>query len=97
MSELVKIVEKKQIPSEVIMFCGLRDVCPASLIADSYLIFEHNPEETAHMGSSLLLSIVVLHEGFSHAPLRVYGNKKFIAVISELAVPASALHTVMHA
>jgi predicted ATP-grasp superfamily ATP-dependent carboligase len=97
LSELVKIVEKKPIPSEVIMLYGLPDVGLVGLIATSYLISELNPEETAYMDSDLLPPVVVLHAGLPHAPLRVYGNKEFIAVISELAVPASALHTVMHA
>jgi uncharacterized protein len=95
LSERVKIVEKKPIPSETIMLYGLPDVGLVGLIATSYLISELNPEETAYMASDLLPPVVVLHEGLPHAPLRVYGNKEFIAVISELAIPASALNTVM--
>lgn len=95
MSELVKIVEKKPIPSEATMLIGLPDVGLVGLIATSYIISELNLEEIAYMDSDLLPPVVVLHEGLPHAPLRIYGNKNFIAVISELAIPAKALHTVM--
>ena len=95
MSELVKIVEKKPIPSGATMLYGLPDVGLVGLIATSYLISELNLEEIAYMDSDLLPPVVVLHEGLPHAPLRIYGNKNFIAVISELAIPAPALHTVM--
>jgi len=95
LSELVKIVEKKPIPSGATMLIGLPDVGLVGLIATSYLISELDLEEIAYMASDLLPPVVVLHEGLPHAPLRIYGNKSFIAVISELAIPAPALHTVM--
>ena len=95
MSELVKIVEKKPVPSEATMLIGLPDVGLVGLIATSYIISELNLEEIAYMDSDLLPPVVVLHEGLPHAPLRIYGNKNLIAVISELAIPAKALHTVM--
>jgi len=95
LSELVKIVEKKPIPSEATMLIGLPDVGLVGLIATSYIISELDLEEVAYMASDLLPPVVVLHEGLPHAPLRIYGNKNFVAVISEMAIPARALHTVM--
>jgi uncharacterized protein len=95
LSESVKIVEKKPIPSEATMIIGLPDVGLVGLIATSYLISELDLEEIAYMDSDLLPPVVVLHEGLPHAPLRMYGNKYLIAVISELAVPAPAIYTIM--
>jgi uncharacterized protein len=95
LSESVKIVEKKPIPSGATMLYGLPDVGLVGLIATSYLISELDSEEIAYMDSDLLPPVIVLHEGLPHAPLRIYGNKKFVAVISELAIPTSALHTIM--
>jgi uncharacterized protein len=89
------MVEKKPIPSGATMLIGLPDVGLVGLIATSYLISELDLEEIAYMDSDLLPPVVVLHEGLPHAPLRIYGNENFIAVISELAIPAPALHTVM--
>ena len=95
MSESVKIVEKKTAPSGATMIIGLPDVGLVGLIATSYLITELNLEEIAYMDSDLLPPVVVLHKGLPHAPLRIYGNKNLIAVISELAVPAPAIYTIV--
>ena len=95
MAEIVKIVEKQTVPSETTMIVGLPDVGLVGLIATSYLISELNMEEIAYMDSDLLPPVVVLHQGLPRAPLRFYGKQNLIAVISELAVPAPAVYTVM--
>lgn len=95
MSELVRIVEKKPIPSEATMLVGLPDVGLVGLIATSYLITELHLEEIAYVDSDLLPPVVVLHKGLPHAPLRMYGNQNLIAVISELAVPVPAIYSIM--
>lgn len=95
MSESIKIIEKKTVPSEATMIIGLPDVGLVGLIATSYIISELNLEEIAYMESDLLPPVVVLHNGLPHAPLRIYGNQNLIAVISELAVPAPAIYKIM--
>lgn len=95
MSELVKIVEKRPIPSEATMLVGLPDVGLVGLIATSYLITELHLKEIAYVDSDLLPPVVVLHKGLPHAPLRMYGNQNLIAVISELAVPVPAIYSIM--
>ena len=95
LQESVKIVEKAPIPSGATMLIGLPDVGLVGLIATSYLITELELEEIAYMESDLLPPVVVLHNGLPHAPVRIYGNEKLIAVISELAIPAPAVYTVM--
>jgi uncharacterized protein len=95
LQESVKIVEKVPIPSDATMLIGLPDVGLVGLIATSYLITELGFQEIAYVESDLLPPVVVLHNGLPYAPLRIYGNEKVIAVISELAIPANALHTVM--
>jgi len=77
------------------MIIGLPDVGLVGIIATSYLISELNLEEIAYMDSDLFPPVVVLHKGLSHAPLRIYGNKNLIAVISELAVATPAIYTIM--
>lgn len=77
------------------MIIGLPDVGLVGLIATSYIISELNLEEIAYMDSDLLPPVVVLHKGLPHAPIRIYGNQKLIAVISELAVPAPSIYTIM--
>jgi uncharacterized protein len=95
LSESVKIVEKQSVPSEATMIIGLPDVGLVGLIATSYLISELNLEEIAYMDSDMLPPVVVLHNGLPHAPLRIYGKQKLIAVISEMAVPAPAIYPIM--
>jgi len=95
LSEAVRIVEKKRIPSGAIMLQGLPDVGLVGLIATSYIISELDLDEIAYVDSDLLPPIVVLHRGLPHATLRIYGNKDLIAAISEVAVPAKALHRIM--
>lgn len=95
MSESLKIIEKKSVPSDATMIIGLPDVGLVGLIATSYLISELKLEEIAYMDSDLLPPVVVLHKGLPHAPLRIYSNKNLIAVISELAIPATATYTIM--
>ena len=95
MSESIKIVEKKTVPSDATMIIGLPDVGLVGLIATSYIISELNLEEIAYMDSDLLPPIVVLHDGLPQAPLRIYGNQNIIAVISELAVPAPAIYNII--
>jgi uncharacterized protein len=95
LSKSIEIVEKKTVPSEATMIIGLPDVGLVGLIATSYLITELKLEEIAYMDSDLLPPVVVLHKGLPHAPLRIYGNQNLIAVISELAVPAPAVYTIM--
>jgi len=55
LSESVKIVEKKTVPSEATMIIGLPDVGLVGLIATSYLISELNLEEIAYMDSTCFL------------------------------------------
>lgn len=95
MSESVRIVEKKPIPTEALMLHGLPDVGLVGLIATSYIISELDMDEIAYVDSDLLPPVVVLHEGLPHAPLRIYGGKTIIGAISEMAIPAAAIHTVM--
>jgi uncharacterized protein len=95
LSDSVKIVEKKSVPSEATMIIGLPDVGLVGLIATSYLISELNLKEIAYIDSDMLPPVVVLHNGLPHAPLRIYGKQNIIAVISEMAVPVPAIYPLM--
>ena len=95
LSEVIKIVEKKSIPSKATMIIGLPDVGLVGLIATSYVISELSLEEIAYMDSDLLPPVVVLHKGLPHAPLRIYGNQNLIAVISELPIPTPAIFMII--
>jgi len=97
LSEAVKIVEKETIPANAIMLHGLPDVGLVGLIATSYMISELDLAEVAYVDTDLMPPIIVLHEGLPHAPLRIFGNKSLLAVISEVAIPANSVHVIMRA
>lgn len=97
MSEDVKIIEMKSVPSNAQMIFGLPDTGLVGLIAASHLIGELKLVEMAYVDSELLPPIVVLHKGLPVAPLRILGNDKVLAVISETPVPADGVRRLVRA
>jgi len=94
-SEPVRVVEKKSVPSNALMLHGLPDVGLVGLIATSHIISQLKMNEIAYVDSELLPPVVVLHEGLPHAPLRIFGNTDLIATFSEAAIPAKAVQPIM--
>ena len=97
MLETIKIVEKESIPSNAIMLHGLPDVGLVGLIATSYMISELDLAEVAYVDTDLMPPVIVLHEGLPHIPLRIFGNNRLLAVISEIAIPANHVYAIMRA
>lgn len=98
MSDEVKIVEKKEIPSGATMLFGFPDVGLVGVIAASHLIEELKDfEEVAFMDSKLLPPIIVLHEGLPHSPIRIFGNNEVLLAVSETAISADIIYPVINA
>jgi len=98
LSEEVKIIEKKQIPSGAIMLFGFPDVGLVGVIAASHLISElKDLEEVAYMDSKLLPPLIVLHEGLPHSSIRIFGNHDVLLAVSETAISADVIYPIMHA
>lgn len=95
MSELVRIVEKKPIPSDALILHGLPDVGLVGLIATSHVISQLKMGEIAYVDSELLPPIVVLHNGLPYSPLRIFGNSNMVVTFSEAAIPAKAVPPIM--
>jgi len=91
----VRIVERTLIPSEAVMLFGLPDVGLVGVIAASHMISELELEEVAYMDTDLLPPMIVLHKGTPHMPLRIFGNEKILLAVSEVALPADAIHRIM--
>lgn len=97
MSEEVKIIEKKEVPSNAIMLYGFPDVGLVGVIAAGHLISElKNIEEVAYMDSRLLPPLIVLHEGLPHSPIRVFGNNDALLAVSETPVSADTIYPIMN-
>ena len=97
MGEDVKIIEKKKIPSDATMIFGFPDVGLVGVIASSHLISELNLAEVAYLDSKLLPPLIVLHEGLPHSPIRIFGNNDFLLAVSETAIPADIIYSIMNA
>lgn len=97
MSELVRIVEKKPVPSDAIVVQGLPDVGLVGLIATAHIVSQFDLQEIAYVDSNLLPPIVVLHNGLPHSPLRIFANKNLIAIISEMPIEADAVQPITKA
>jgi len=92
LSEEIKIVEKKEVPSGAVMLFGFPDVGLAGVIAASHLISEFKDlEEVAFMDSKLLPPMIVLHEGLPHSTIRIFGNKDALLAVSETAISAETI------
>jgi len=97
LSEEVKIIEKKEVPSGAIMLYGFPDVGLVGVIAASHLISELNLTEIAYMDSKLLPPLIVLHEGLPHSSIRIFGNHDVLLAVSETAIPADTIYPIMDA
>jgi uncharacterized protein len=97
LTEEVRIIEKKKIPSGTTMMFGFPDVGLVGVIAASHLIEELNLEEVAYLDSTLLPPIIVLHEGLPHSPIRIFGNEGVLLAVSETPLSADAIYPIMYA
>lgn len=96
MTEEVKIVERKEIPSGAVMLFGFPDVGLVGVIAASHLISELELNEVAYLDSKLLPPLIVLHEGLPHSPIRIFGNHNILLAVSETAIPADIIYQIMY-
>ena len=65
MSEEVKIIETKKVPTGATLIFAFPDVGLVGVIAASHLIDELGLTEVAYLDSNLLPPLIVLHEGLT--------------------------------
>jgi uncharacterized protein len=97
LSEKVKIIENKKIPSGATLVFGFPDVGLVGVIAASHLVEELKLKEVAYVDSTLLPPLVVLHEGLPHSSIRIFGDDDLLLVVSEAPVPADVIYPIMDA
>ncbi len=97
MSEEIRIIEKKEIPTGAVMLFGFPDVGLVGVIAASHLISELDLAEVAYVDSRLLPPLIVLHQGLPHSPIRIFGNHRVLLAVSETAISAETIYPIMHA
>ncbi len=88
----IQVLEKKETKEkEPVILVGLPDVGLVGVIAVGHIVSSLKLPEIGYIKSENLPPIAVLHGGLPHAPIRLFGDGKLIAVLSETAIPASAI------
>ncbi len=96
MNSDIRIIEKKEIPKGAFMLFGFPDVGLVGVIAASHLISELNLTEVAYIDSRLLPPVIVLHEGLSHSPIRIFGNHQILLAVSEIPLREDLVYPIIH-
>ncbi len=98
MGEEVRIVEKEGVKHKnPIVVEGLPDVGLVGTIAASYIVERMGYKEIGYIESDLFPPIMVVHEGKSKNPLRIYGDEGVVVVLSEVAIPVGAVYPLTEA
>ncbi len=96
--EEVRVVEEEKIAyKNPIVIEGLPDVGLVGTIAASYIVERMGYKEIGHIESDLFPPVMVVHEGQSKNPLRIYGNEGVVVVLSEVAIPIGAVYPLTEA
>ncbi|MBI2184721.1 MAG: proteasome assembly chaperone family protein [Thaumarchaeota archaeon] len=91
----IRIIDVRKPSSDrPIVVEGLPDVGLVGALAASHLVDELGLEEVAHVESSLLPPVMVLHKGVLSDPIRILGNGKapILVLMSEVAIPPYFVH-----
>jgi len=98
MGEEVRIVEKEGVKHKnPIVVEGLPDVGLVGTIAASYIVERMGYKEIGYIESDLFPPVMVVHEGKSKNPLRIYGDESVVVVLSEVAIPVGAVYPLTEA
>ena len=94
----VRIVEKEGVKHKnPIVIEGLPDVGLVGTIAASYIVERMGYKEIGYIESDLFPPVMVVHEGQSKNPLRIYGDEGVVVVLSEVAIPVGAVYPLTEA
>lgn len=86
MNEEVNIEETGEIAEKADVIVGIPDIGLVGPIAATHIIEEMDLEEVGFLESNLFPPIVVVHDHTPKSPIRLYGNKKLIVLISEMPI-----------
>lgn len=87
MEKLFEITEVEKIEFNTPVFIlGFPDVGLVGTIAVYHIIDKLKLKEVAHIDSKKFPAIVVVHDSKPSSPMRVYGNGKIFAIISEIPI-----------
>lgn len=94
-TELIRVIEHKNIPEGANIICGLPDVGLVGVIAAAHIISKLNLTEVAYVETDLLPPIIMLENGLPKSVIRIFGDYRFLVLISEIAIPSDVIHPIM--
>jgi len=95
LSEKVEIVETKKVPAGATLLFAFPDVGLVGVIAASDLVDELSLTEVAHLDSSQLPPLIVLHDGLPHSAVRIFAGQDILLAVSEVPIPTDMIYPVM--
>ncbi|RLI95200.1 MAG: proteasome assembly chaperone family protein [Candidatus Altiarchaeales archaeon] len=91
----IKIIERERIEFEnPTVIIGFPDIGLVGTIATYHMIYQMNLREVAYIESDDFPPVTVIHNGRPVSPMRIYGNKKLIFVVSEIPIKPSLLYSI---
>ena len=92
MAEKIEIIEEKKIGPGLDLILGIPDVGLVGTIAVTHLIDELGLKELGYLDSALFPPLTVVHEHVPKSPVRIYGDKKIIVLVSEMPIAPTIIY-----
>lgn len=87
--EIPAIVEIEKVSQVKYALLALPDTGLVGTIAAGHLVHSKKMNEVGYVRPGFLPPLIVVHDGEPKSPVRLYGNKDLIALISETPLPSS--------
>jgi len=95
MNNEIRIIEKEKIAFEKpTAIVGFPDIGLVGTIAVYHMIDQMKLKEVAYLESDDFPPVAVIHNGRPLSPMRIYGNKSLLLIISEIPIKVSLLHSI---
>ncbi len=96
-TDLVRVVQKENLPRKFTLMNGLPDVGLVGVVAGSQIVSTLRMKEVGTVESELFPPLVVLHDGVPKSPIRVFAKESLAVIIAETAIPAGAVYPLAEA
>ncbi len=91
MENEIHVIEVGEINRDASIILGVPDIGLVGTIATTHLLEELNLKEVGFLESDLFPPITVVHDHVPKSPVRLYGNKDIIVLVSEMPIPPSLI------
>ncbi|HDI73072.1 MAG TPA: proteasome assembly chaperone family protein [Candidatus Altiarchaeales archaeon] len=92
MKDSIKIIETtKLVMEKPVVIIGIPDIGLVGSIATFHILDKLKLEEIAHLESDKFPPVIVVHDKRPKSPIRIYGNKDILILISEIPITSSLI------